>query len=129
MERKQNITYRLSTPLLYLIQQTTSQDTHKIMELVADLAEKMYITGSETFRQRGEKQLCGFWPGTKIFFKLTVLCWSRGMIVKFTMPEKILELTTSEFENCLTEAELLQLGSSPVPEPQIRTPRGMKRMK
>ena len=123
------VTYRLSHPLLYLIQQTAKIDRSDILAEIQRWTLELYDGSSDHFKAyNGSKDLTGFWPETDIMFKLIVSVCNKDLYVVFAMPTKFKTTTKNKIEHIIVEAAALDT-ERPYNRPDIRTPRGMKKLK
>jgi hypothetical protein len=120
--------FRISLPLVYLVQQTTQQTTPEILSYIKLLSEKIIVGASDKFRNSGTKELRGFWPDTKIYFRLRVCCRNNSTYINFEMPSQTKMITGATIDDCSIEEQLLDSVLPQFAKPIIKTPRGMKRM-
>ena len=91
--REREEEFRISLPLVYLIQQTTKQTTPEILAAIKLLSEQLIAGASDKFRRGGTKELRGFWPDTSIYFRLRVSCYKDALFhfsspyIKYSNPQ------------------------------------------
>lgn len=120
--------FRISLPLVYLIQQITKQSTPEILSQIRLLQGQLLAGAPEKFRELGTKELRGFWPDTEIFFRLRVHCWRQRVYVSFEMPSQTKKVSGEDIDDCVADEQLLDGKLPSFTRPTVKTPRGMKRM-